>query len=70
MPEPVDRVMQAYSMMVTLSPEEEAQARDRVTAHLSGLEGDETVLAVAGLRFLRGQRRTRKRRSDAGSPRP
>ena len=62
MNEAVDRVMSAYVLMETLTPEAEAQARDRLIAHLKGLEGDENVLAVAGLRFLRGDRKVTRRR--------
>ena len=49
----VDRVMQAYCLMVTLSPADEAQARERLEEHLRNLQGDEHALAIAGLRFLR-----------------
>jgi len=63
MNEAVDRVMRAYVLMETLSPEAEAHARDRLIGHLKGLEGDENVLAVAGLRFLRGDRKAVRRRS-------
>ena len=49
----VDRVMQAYCLMVTLSPADEAQARERLEEHLRNLHGDEHALAIAGLRFLR-----------------
>ena len=61
----VERIMLAYTMMVRLSAEEEADALARVRQHLAGLSGDETVLAVAGLRFLRGTKKSRKRISRA-----
>jgi hypothetical protein len=70
MQEAVDRVMQAYALMVTLSPEEQADARKRLQEHLSGIEGDENALAVAGLRFLRNPRPARRRgnRPDNKAP--
>ena len=59
----IDRVMQTFTMMTSLSPAEEANARERVTAHLAGMCGDEKTLAVEGLRYLRGPDRTYKRRT-------
>lgn len=56
MQEAMDRVMQAYGLMVTLSPTDEADARERVQRHLATLQGDENTLAIEGLRFLRGMR--------------
>ena len=53
MQEAIDRVMRAYTLMVTLSPEDEADARERVEQHLAGMDGDVNKLAVEGLRFLR-----------------
>jgi|AraplaDrversion2_2_1032049.scaffolds.fasta_scaffold00581_9 hypothetical protein len=61
MQEALERVMQTYSMMVSLTPEAEAEARKRVQQHLVGIEGDDNVLAVAGLRFLRGSSGGRRR---------
>jgi hypothetical protein len=61
MQEAVERVMVAYGLMVTLSPAEEAEARERLQAHLREMQADEKTLAVAGLRFLRGSRPYRKR---------
>ncbi len=63
MNEAIERVMRAYVLMETLSPEAEASARERLTKHLAGLQGDANVLALAGIRFLRGDRQTRGRRS-------
>jgi hypothetical protein len=65
MQEAVDRVMQAYCLMVALSPEDELQARERLREHLNGMQGDENALAVAGLRFLRNSRSSRRRRSGS-----
>jgi hypothetical protein len=63
MPEAIERVMQAYTLMATLSPQDEADARERVGKHLAGISGDENTLAVEGLRFLRGSRQLRSRRN-------
>ena len=63
MPEAIDRVMQAYTLMATLSSQDEADARKRVGKHLTGMPGDDNALAVEGLRFLRGSRQLRGRRN-------
>jgi hypothetical protein len=53
----IDRVMQTYTMIVNLNPDEERAARQKVAAHLAGKpEGDEHALAVEGLRYLRSVR--------------
>jgi len=56
MQEAIDRVMQAYRLMVRLSPEDEVETRERLAAHLKGVQGDQNALAVEGLRFLRNPR--------------
>jgi hypothetical protein len=66
MQEAVDRVMQAYGLMVTLSPEDQEETRERLQEHLAGMQGDENALAIAGLRFLRTQRPSRRRRKSFG----
>jgi hypothetical protein len=38
-------------------------ARERLTAHLEGMDADEKTLAVEGLRYLRGADRGYKRRT-------
>jgi hypothetical protein len=58
----IDRVMQAYSLMATLTPEDQADARERLKRYLHGMSGDDHALAVEGLRFLRGVRPLRGRR--------
>ena len=58
----IDRVMQTFAMMASLSPAEAQAARERLTAHLAGMNGDENTLAVEGLRYLRGPDRVYKRR--------
>jgi hypothetical protein len=66
----IDRVMQTFVMMASLTPEEAEAARERLTAHLAGMEADEKTLAVEGLRYLRGpdhvSKRRIARRSDDG----
>jgi hypothetical protein len=46
--------MQTFTMM---TPEEMQVARERLTAHLEGMDADEKTLAVEGLRYLRGANR-------------
>jgi hypothetical protein len=53
----IDRVMQTYTMIVNLNPDEERATREKVTTHLAGKpEADEHALAVEGLRYLRSFR--------------
>jgi hypothetical protein len=53
----IDRVMQTYSMIVNLTPDEQEAAREKVTSFLSGKpEASENQLAVEGLRYLRSMR--------------
>jgi len=49
----VDRVMDAYRMMVNATPNEEQAARRAVERYLADKVGNETSLAVEGLRYLR-----------------
>jgi hypothetical protein len=58
----VQRVMDTYALMVTLSPEEARVTRERVEEHLAGMSGDDGALAVEGLKFLREGRPARRRR--------
>ncbi len=53
----IDRVMQAYGLMVSLTEADERNARRRVEAHLTGVAGDERALAIEGLRYLRSTSR-------------
>lgn len=59
----IDRVMQAYSMIANLTPDEVQATRQRLAAHLAGMDTDEKALAVEGMRFLRGQQRVGRRRT-------
>jgi hypothetical protein len=52
----IDRIMQTYTMIVNLNPDEERATRERVTSYLSGKkEADESMLAIEGLRYLRSE---------------
>ena len=51
----IDRVMQTFTMMASLTPEEAHAARERLKAHLADMDADEKTLAVEGLRYLRGR---------------
>ena len=53
---PLDRIMRTFGLMVTLTAEQEADARDRLQRFLEGKTGTEQELAVQGLQFLRGMR--------------
>jgi hypothetical protein len=61
----VDRVMQAYSLMVSLSEAGQLEVRRRVAAHLADLAGDDRILAIEGLRFLRSAAHPMERRTPA-----
>jgi hypothetical protein len=50
----IDRVMQAYGMMVNLTPGQEAEAPEKVFNFLKDKGGDEHNLAVEGLKYLLG----------------
>ena len=58
----IDRVMQAFTMMANLTPEEAQATREKLRAHLAGMAADEKTLAVEGLRYLRGPGRVARRR--------
>ena len=58
----IDRVMQAFTMMANLTPEEAQATRERLAAYLAGMDADEKALAVEGLRYLRGPGRVARRR--------
>jgi hypothetical protein len=58
----VDRVMQAYSMMVKLTAVQEDEAREKVSNFLKEQVGDQHQLAVEGLKYLLGRGPKRRRR--------
>jgi hypothetical protein len=71
MQDAIDRVMQTYGLLVTLTAEQERRVRADVSAFLATSNiNDRTQLAVEGLRYLRSQRpllksRTRRPRKEA-----
>ena len=58
----IDRVMQAFTLMANLTPEEAQVTRERLAEYLAGMDADEKALAVEGLRYLRGPGRVARRR--------
>ena len=62
----IERVMTTYGMLVQLTPEKEQEARERVASFLQGKGSDEHMLAIEGLKYLRG-RPTKRRRPAGGS---
>jgi hypothetical protein len=63
MEEVVDQVMRTYGMMVNLSPEEKQSARERLTEFLKDKNDSTRKLSVEGVKFLRGERPSRTRRT-------
>jgi hypothetical protein len=63
----IDRVMQAYTMIANLTPEQAQATRERLAVHLAGMDADDKALAVEGLRYLRGPERVARRRLARGS---
>jgi len=61
MPTPLERVMQTYVLMVDLTPEQEEAARGRLQKFFKGRAGTDQELAIQGLQFLRGARRSKRR---------
>ena len=59
----IDKVMYAYTLIAHLSPAEADAARNRLTAHLAGMDADENALSVEGMRYLRGQDQVSRRRT-------
>ena len=60
----IDRVMQTYGMIVNITLAQELAIREKLTLFLAGKTGDENQLAVAGIKFLRGDRLSRTRRDQ------
>lgn len=63
MQEVIDRVMRTYGLMVDLTPEEERIARSRLADFLRDRNDHPNRLSVEGVKFLRGARPQRTRRS-------
>jgi hypothetical protein len=58
----IEKVMYAYTLLTYLTPDEADAIRERLAAHLAGMDADEKALAVEGMRYLRGSDRVTKRR--------
>jgi len=59
---PIERVMQAYGMMMNLTAEQEKSVRERLEEFLKHCNGSDQQLAIQGLQFLRGDRKPLKRK--------
>ena len=59
----VERVMQTYGMLVSLTSTQERETRERVSRYLKDKGDDEHKLAVEGLRHLLGHTLKRRRRA-------
>ena len=53
--------MYADTLIANLTPNEVKATRERLAAHLAGINADEDVLAVEGMRYLRGAYRATPR---------
>jgi hypothetical protein len=58
----VERVMQTYGMLVSLTSAQEREAREKVLSYLKDKGDDEHKLAVEGLKHLLGHVTKRRRR--------
>jgi len=59
----VERVMQTYGMLVSLTSLQEREVREKVSSFLQDKGDDEHKLAVEGLRHLLGHTLKRRRRA-------
>ena len=59
----IEKIMQAYGMMVNLTPDQNDDARQRLAVFLAGKSDDTAKLTIEGLKFLRGERAARTRRA-------
>jgi len=59
----VERVIQTYGMLVSLTSAQEREARERVSSYLRDKGEDEHKLAVEGLKHLLGHSAKRRRRA-------
>jgi CHASE1-domain containing sensor protein len=59
----IAKVMYAYALIARLTPDQVKATRDRLAAHLAGMDADENFLAVEGMRYLRRADRAAKRRT-------
>lgn len=63
MQQAIERVMQTYRLLVSLTPVQEREAREKVSTYLKGKGDDEHRLAVEGLKHLLGRAYRRRRRA-------
>lgn len=61
----IEKIMQAYGMMVNLTSQQNAAARERLAQFLAGKSEDASKLTIEGLKFLRGDRVARTRRAKS-----
>jgi hypothetical protein len=59
----INRVMQTYAMLVSLTSLQEREAREKVSSFLKDKGDDEHKLAVEGLKHLLGHTARRRRRA-------
>ncbi|EJN15658.1 hypothetical protein PMI42_00675 [Bradyrhizobium sp. YR681] len=59
----IEKIMQAYGMMVNLTQDQTTDARQRLKVFLAGKPEDTPKLTIEGLKFLRGERVSRTRRA-------
>ena len=65
MQQAIERVIQTYGMLVSLTPVQEREAREKVSTYLKGRGDDAHQLAVEGLKHLLGRAYRRRRRRAA-----
>ncbi|WP_375309130.1 hypothetical protein WHZ77_17790 [Bradyrhizobium sp. A5] len=63
--ETIEKIMQAYGMMVNLTSEQNDAARQRLAVFLADKSEDDSNLTIEGLKFLRGDRVARTRRAKS-----
>ena len=64
----INKVMYAHSLLTYLTPDEAQATRQRLAAHLANIDADEDMLAVEGMRYLRGDDRFSRRRTARTAP--
>lgn len=64
----INKVMYAHSLLTYLTPDEAQATRQRLAGHLADMDADEDMLAVVGMRYLRGDDRVLCRRAARKAP--
>jgi len=59
----IEKILNTYGMMVTLTPDQQQEARESLIRFLSDKNEDAHALTIAGLKFLRGEKFSRTRRA-------